>query len=94
MISVESADEVWPFAMGYMAERLRGRCPFCYGHTVNFRAKVSKGSDPVTDVGAAQQFLEKYFGLKTAAATRASASSLTTAGCCSPPAASPFEALA
>lgn len=44
MISVESRDEAWTFAIGYMAERLRGKCPFCYGNTINFHANVSKES--------------------------------------------------
>ena len=45
MISVESADESWAFAVGYMAESLRGNCPFCYGSKINFRAKISEESE-------------------------------------------------
>jgi hypothetical protein len=44
MNSVESQDEAWTFAIGYMADRLRGKCPFCYGNTINFRAKISDES--------------------------------------------------
>jgi hypothetical protein len=44
MISVESEDERWPFAIGVMAEHLRGKCPFCYGDTINFHAEVSEHS--------------------------------------------------
>ena len=59
MISVESKDEAWTFAIGYMAERLRGECPFCYGNTVNFHAKVSKESKLDAFLIFAQPFLEK-----------------------------------
>ena len=44
MISVESTDRAWTYAIGYMAERLRGDCPFCYGLTINFRAEISDES--------------------------------------------------
>lgn len=44
MISVESLDESWCFAIGFMAEQLRGDCPFCYGMTINFHAEVSEES--------------------------------------------------
>jgi hypothetical protein len=44
MISVESADCVWPIAIGYLAERLRGKCPFCYGNTIDFKAEISEES--------------------------------------------------
>jgi hypothetical protein len=59
MISVESLDESWPLAVGAMAEQLRGRCPFCYGHTINFRAKVSKESDLDAFLVFAPLFLKK-----------------------------------
>jgi hypothetical protein len=59
MTVVESLDESWPIAIGYMAEQLRGRCPFCYGHTINFRAKVSKESDLDAFLVFAPLFLKK-----------------------------------
>jgi hypothetical protein len=59
MISVESADEAWPFAVGCMAEGLRGKCPFCYGHTINFHAKVSEESDLDASLVFAPPFLKK-----------------------------------
>ena len=43
MIAVESNDEAWTFAIGFVAERLRGKCPFCYGNTINFHSKVKIG---------------------------------------------------
>jgi hypothetical protein len=45
MISVESKDEAWPLSVGFMAERLRGNCPFCYGNTINFKEKISQESE-------------------------------------------------
>jgi len=45
MISMESLDEAWPLAIGYMAESLRGKCPFCYGNTINFNARISEESN-------------------------------------------------
>jgi hypothetical protein len=59
MISVESADEAWPLAVGCMAEGLRGKCPFCYGNTINFHAKVSAESDLDTFLIFAPPFLKK-----------------------------------
>lgn len=59
MISVESTDDAWPLAVGYMAERLRGKCPFCYGNTINFREKISEESDLDAFLIFAPPFLEK-----------------------------------
>jgi len=35
-ISVASGDISWPLAAGYMAESLRGTCPFNYGDVIDF----------------------------------------------------------
>jgi len=59
MIAVESNDEAWAFAIGYMAERLRGKCPFCYGNTINFHAKVSEESELDAFLIFAPPFLDK-----------------------------------
>ena len=59
MISVESDDEAWPFAIGHLAEQLRGKCPFCYGNTINFHAKVSEASDLDAFLIFAPAFLKK-----------------------------------
>jgi hypothetical protein len=59
MISVESIDEAWPFAIAYMAEALRGKCPFCYGNTINFHAKISKESNLDAFLIFAPLFLKK-----------------------------------
>lgn len=59
MISVESDDDAWPLAIGYLAEKLRGDCPFCYGNTINFHAKVSEASDLDAFLIFAPTFLKK-----------------------------------
>lgn len=59
MISVESTDEAWCFALGYIAERLRGQCPFCYGQTINFHAEISDDSKMDAFLIFAPPFLKK-----------------------------------
>jgi hypothetical protein len=59
MISVESQDDVWPFAIGYLAEKLRGKFSFCYGKTINFNAKVSKEAELDAFLMFAPLFLKK-----------------------------------
>ena len=59
MISVESEDEAWPLAVGFMAERLRGDCPFCYGNVINFNEKISNESDLDAFLIFGPLFLEK-----------------------------------
>ncbi len=44
MICIESDDEAWMYAIGYMAEKLRGKHPFSYGNTINFGGCVSDES--------------------------------------------------
>ncbi len=44
-ISVKSTEIDWPRAMSYVANQFRGRCPFTYGETINFHAKISEDSD-------------------------------------------------
>ena len=44
-ISVESRNLFWPRAMSYVANQFRGKCPFTYGETINFHAKISDDSD-------------------------------------------------
>lgn len=59
MISVESKDEAWPISIGYSAEKLRGKCPFCYGHTINFHAHISQESALDAFLIFAPPFLKK-----------------------------------
>jgi len=69
-ISMRDADDVWALACGYLAFRLRNRCPFVCGDTVNFRERIAPssamsafvavhpqwipGRDAVVDVGERQ----------------------------------------
>lgn len=43
-ICVQSDDVAWPLAMAYLAESLRGDCPFDYGSTIAFGERVSEES--------------------------------------------------
>jgi hypothetical protein len=43
-LSVRSEDDRWALAIGYLAESLRGSCPFSYGNTIGFGERVSPSS--------------------------------------------------
>ena len=43
-VSVESQDLAWGWAVGDIAYKLRGKCPFCYGEIINFGTPISKES--------------------------------------------------
>jgi hypothetical protein len=43
-ISVRSDDPVWALAIGYLAEQLRGACPFVYGDTIDFGQPIAPES--------------------------------------------------
>lgn len=43
-ISVRSDDSAWMLAAAFLAEQLRGSCPFQYGDTLNFGEPVAAGS--------------------------------------------------
>ena len=43
-ISMRDSDDVWALACGYLAFRLRERCPFTCGDTINFREQISPAS--------------------------------------------------
>lgn len=45
MITVESKDIAWGQVAGFLANRLRGDCPFCYSNTINFRERISNESE-------------------------------------------------
>ncbi len=45
IITVDSKDTSWAQVAGYLANNLRGDCPFSYGNTINFGEKISKDSD-------------------------------------------------
>ena len=44
-ISVESANISWARIAGYLANQLRGDCPFSYGQTINFGNRISDDSE-------------------------------------------------
>jgi hypothetical protein len=44
-ISVESSNLDWGQVVGYLANKLRGDCPFSYGQTINFREQISDDSE-------------------------------------------------
>jgi Suppressor of fused protein (SUFU) len=44
-ISVKSTNESWGHVAGFIANRLRGDCPFCYGETINFGEQISEDSE-------------------------------------------------
>jgi len=44
MITVDSKDISWAQVAGYLANGLRGDCPFSYGNTINFKEKISDES--------------------------------------------------
>ena len=44
-ISVESSNLDWGKALGFIANKLRGDCPFSYGQTINFGEKICNDSE-------------------------------------------------
>lgn len=44
IITVDSADLVWGGAIGHIANKLRGDCPFSYSNTIRFGTPISKDS--------------------------------------------------
>jgi Suppressor of fused protein (SUFU) len=59
MISVDSNDIAWGQVVGYIANKLRGDCPFCYSNTINFREKISDSSEMDAFLVFAPSTLEK-----------------------------------
>ncbi len=58
-ISVESRDLAWGWAIGDVANKLRGQCPFCYGEIINFGTQVSDESEISAFVVFAPSFMDK-----------------------------------
>ncbi|MEL5953999.1 hypothetical protein AADR41_04275 [Streptomyces sp. CLV115] len=44
-LSVNSVGPVWAHAMGFLAEQLRGTCPFSYGSTIDFGERIVPESE-------------------------------------------------
>lgn len=45
MLCVRSDDVIWALALGEIAYRLQGDCPFAYGDTVRFGTAMTKESE-------------------------------------------------
>ncbi len=45
IITVKSTDPSWAMAAGYIANSLKGNCPFTYGNTINFNGPISEESE-------------------------------------------------
>lgn len=58
-ITVRSDDVIWARAVGFLAEQLRGDCPFCYGDTLNFGERVTDESDMTAFVVFAPAAMER-----------------------------------
>jgi hypothetical protein len=43
-MTVASSDDRWGQAVGFIAEQLRGTCPFAYGDTINFGEQIAPES--------------------------------------------------
>ena len=59
MITDESTKLEWGLSIGFLANRLRGDCPFNYSNTINFRERISKDSEMDAFLVFAPSILDK-----------------------------------
>ena len=59
IITVDSKDASWAQVAGYLANSLRGDCPFSYSNTINFREKISDESEMDAFLVFAPSILDK-----------------------------------
>ena len=59
IITVDSKDISWAKVAGYLANSLRGDCPFSYSNTINFREKISDESEMDAFLVFAPSILDK-----------------------------------
>lgn len=59
IITVDSKDISWAQVAGYLANSLRGDCPFSYSNTINFREKISDESEMDAFLVFAPSILDK-----------------------------------
>ncbi|WP_405246170.1 suppressor of fused domain protein [Cellulophaga sp. Asnod2-G02] len=59
IITVDSKDTTWAQVAGYLANSLRGNCPFSYSNTINFREKISEESNMDSFLVFAPSILDK-----------------------------------
>jgi hypothetical protein len=62
-ICVESNDHSWGLAIGWIANNLRGQCPFSYGESIDFGDQISDDSEMDSFLIFAPNFLEKEYFL-------------------------------
>ncbi|MDM7922418.1 MAG: suppressor of fused domain protein [Pyrinomonadaceae bacterium] len=60
-IAIDSTDMRWGFAIGEIADRLKGDCPFCYCDVINFGTPISEESDMSAFIVFAPSFGPKDF---------------------------------
>ena len=58
-ISMKSQDQRWGWAIGDIAQRLKGDCPFCYGDIVRFGTQISEESEMSAFIVFAPSFIAK-----------------------------------
>ena len=58
-ISMRSTDERWGWAIGDIAHKLKGDCPFCFGDVVRFGTQISEESEMSAFVVFAPNFISK-----------------------------------
>jgi len=63
MISVESNDIAWAQSAGFIADQLRGDCPFSYSNTINFGGPISDESDMDAFLVFAPSILDQQYYL-------------------------------
>ncbi|MFI1770496.1 suppressor of fused domain protein [Thalassobellus citreus] len=59
IITVDSKDASWAQVAGYLANSLRGNCPFSYSNTINFKEKISNESEMDAFLVFAPSILDK-----------------------------------
>lgn len=59
IITVDSKDASWAQVAGYLANSLRGNCPFSYSNTINFGEKISDESEMDAFLVFAPSILDK-----------------------------------
>lgn len=59
-ISVQSDNLDWGLVVGFLANRLRSKSPFCYGEVINFGEQISKDSEMDTFLVFAPSTLDNH----------------------------------
>lgn len=59
-VSIQSTDKRWAIAAAFLADHLRGSCPFAYGQTINFGERVTEDSPMSSFVVFAPSVLDRH----------------------------------